>query len=142
MSPSKSVLSLATALAAALLIALSPTLQAGPITQPGPDSAQINGAPETPGRDLFELEFIAIDGDNISPRDLLWLEPGTYELTVRVDKRYTTAPDWQIRQPNRDDDFVTFSIDLEAGKRYDIRGRYNRNDRRNPYDVIVDRVEG
>ncbi|MBB6087538.1 hypothetical protein [Wenzhouxiangella marina] len=127
-------------MAAALWMATP--VQAGPITQPGPDAAQINGGPESPGRDLFEVEFTAIDGDNISPRQLLWLEPGRYVITVRVDARYTTAPDWQIRQPNRDDDYVSFEIELEAGKRYDIRGRYNRNDRRHPYDVIVDRIEG
>ncbi|MEN1726795.1 MAG: hypothetical protein AAGJ52_00020 [Pseudomonadota bacterium] len=127
--------------ALAVLAASAPAmLMAAPTATPGPESAQINGGPGSPNRDVFAVEITAIDGDNISPREVMWLEPGTYEIKVRVDERFTISPEWQIRRPQTQDDFVTFELTLEAGKRYDIRGQYNRNNRNRPYDIIVDRV--
>ncbi|OAB61026.1 hypothetical protein AY599_24565 [Leptolyngbya valderiana BDU 20041] len=132
---------LASALLPALLALSSLGLAAVPTADPGPDSAQINGSPGSPNRDVFAVEFTAIDGDNISPRDVLWLEPGSYEITVRVDEAFTVSPAWHIRRPQTQDDYVSFELTLEAGKRYDIRGQYNRNNRNRPYNIIVDRVE-
>jgi len=128
-------------LLSALLAVSGLTAAAVPTADPGPDSAQINGRPGSPNRDVFAVEFTAIDGDNISPRDVLWLEPGTYQITVRVDEEFTVSPAWQINRPQTQDDYVSFELNLEAGKRYDIRGQYNRNSRNRPYDIIVDRVE-
>lgn len=122
------------------LISLSMSSWAVETVNPGPNAAQINGAPGSPGRDIFEVRFTEINGDTIAPRDVLWLAPGTYRIEVLIDERFTSAPRRVYRQPNRSDDYVTFELELEAGKRYDIRGRYNRNDRDNPYDVIVDRI--
>lgn len=122
------------------LISLATTSWAIETLNPGPNAAQINGAPGSPGRDIFAVRFTEINGDAIAPREVLWLAPGTYQIEVLIDERFTTAPRRVNRHPNRSDDYVTFELELEAGKRYDIRGRYNRNDRDNPYDVIVDRV--
>ncbi len=122
------------------LISLSTSSWAIETVNPGPNAAQINGTPGSPGRDIFEVRFTEINGDTIAPRDVLWLSPGTYQIEVLIDERFTTAPRRVYRQPNRSDDYVTFELELEAGKRYDIRGRFNRNDRDNPYDVIVDQV--
>jgi len=122
------------------LISLATTSRAIETLNPGPNAAQINGAPGSPGRDIFAVRFTEINGDTIAPREVLWLAPGVYQIEVLIDERFTTAPRRFNRQPNRSDDYVTFELELEAGKRYDIRGRFNRNDRANPYDVIVDRV--
>jgi hypothetical protein len=128
-------------LLSALLAVSALATAAVPTAAPGPESAQINGGPASPNRDVFAVEFTAIDGDNISPRDVLWLEPGTYRITVRVDEEFTVSPAWQINRPQTQDDYVSFDLTLEAGQRYDIRGQYNRNNRNQPYNIIVDRVE-
>jgi len=127
---------------AGAIFVLSPSLYAGSFAKPGAQSAQINGGPGSPNRDVFAIEFTAIDGDEIFPRDILWLEPGAYEITARVDQAYTDSPPRVFHNPPTQDEYVTFQLDLEAGKFYNIRGQYNRNNRQRPYDIIVDRVAG
>lgn len=102
------------------------------------EQAMLVGSPGYPNRDLFAVEFFAVDGKNISPRDVLWLDPGTHVITVRVPERFTESIINQRRQ--KWTDYVDIELELEAGKIYDIRGRYNRSDRDNPYDLVVDRV--
>ena len=101
--------------------------------------AMLSGRPGFPARDLFAVEFFAIDGRNISPRDILWIEPGTHTITVRVPERFTESLINQRRE--KWPDYVDIELELEPDHAYEIRGRYNRTDRENPYDIVVDRVE-
>ena len=48
-------------------------LAASPMTNPGPGAGQIVGSPAAPSRDLYPVEIVAIDGENIIPRNVLWL---------------------------------------------------------------------
>lgn len=100
--------------------------------------AMLVGSPEYPARDLFAVEFFAVDGENISPREIIWLDPGRHVITVRVPQQFTES---LINQRRRKwDEYADIELDLEAGKIYEIRGRYNRTDRNNPYDLVVDSV--
>ena len=103
-----------------------------------PGKAMLVGSPGYPNRDLFAVEFSAIDGRNIPPRDVLWLEPGRHVITIRVPERFTESV--INRHPHTWTDYVDIELELEAGKIYDIRGHYNRSDRDRPYDIVVDRV--
>ncbi|MDX1626750.1 MAG: hypothetical protein R3323_09575 [Wenzhouxiangellaceae bacterium] len=98
--------------------------------------AHVSGGPGYPANDLFAVEFAEIDGRNIPDREDLWLEPGTYRLTVIVPERFTES---KINQSQRFDttDYVDFDLTVEAGKRYEIRGRWNRLDRDDPYDIVI-----
>lgn len=101
--------------------------------------AMLSGRPAIPNRDLFAVRFIAIDGRNISPRDILWAEPGLRTITVEVPRQFTESLINQKRETWPD--FVDIELDLKARHAYEIRGRYNRTDRDNPYDIVVDRVQ-
>lgn len=107
---------------------------------PGPGAAQIVGSPEFPNRDLFAVTFIEINGQNISPRDVIWLEPGAYRIRVRIDADHTRPP--QIRFfPKDEPGYNVIELELEAGKIYHIRGRYHRDDPDQRYSVILHRVD-
>lgn len=101
--------------------------------------AMLSGTPGYANRDLFAVEFFAIDGRNISPRDILWVEPGVRVITVRVPERFTESLINQRRQ--KWPDYVDIELELEAEHAYEIRGRYNRTDRDEPYEIVVDRVQ-
>jgi hypothetical protein len=101
--------------------------------------AMLSGTPGFRNRDLFELEFVAIDGRNISPRSILWVEPGRRTVTVRVPDRFTESLINQRRQ--KWPEWVEIELDLLPDHGYEIRGRFNRTDRDNPYDIVVDRVQ-
>lgn len=102
--------------------------------------AQINGSPGFEAGDVFGVEFTAVDGRNIPEREVMWLEPGEYEFTVRIPAKYTAA---QVYRRSRidTDDYATFAVKLEPGQTYEVRGQYNRTDKENPYDVMVHRVD-
>lgn len=99
----------------------------------------LSGTPGFRNRDLFELEFVAIDGRNIPPRSILWVEPGRRTVTVRVPERFTESLINQRRQ--KWPEWVDIELDLLADHGYELRGRFNRTDRNNPYDIVVDRVQ-
>ncbi len=101
--------------------------------------AMLSGRPGIPNRDLFPVRFFAIDGRNISPRDILWVEPGLRTITVVIPERFTESLINQRRE--KWPDYVDIELDLEPEHAYEIRGRYNRTDRDNPYDIVVDRVQ-
>ena len=103
------------------------------------DKAMLSGRPGYPNRDLFAVEFFAIDGKNISPRDILWVEPGLRMITIRVPEQFTESLINQQRE--KWPDYVDIELELKPAHAYEIRGRYNRTDRANPYDIVVDRVE-
>lgn len=101
--------------------------------------AMLSGTPGFRNRDLFEIEFVAIDGRNISPREILWVEPGRRTVTVRVPERFTESLINQRRQ--KWPQWVDIELDLLPDHGYEIRGRFNRTDRANPYDIVIDRVQ-
>lgn len=113
-----------------------------PLTNPGPNAGQIVGSPAAPARDLYTVHFIEIDGRNILPRNVLWIEPGKYTITVSA----------QIRNPRRrsttghsnlleDDGLNEIELVVEAGKTYHIAALFDGEDRRRPYSTVVHRVE-
>lgn len=110
-----------------VLLGLSlPALASGlPTTSPGPHAAQISGLPGQVTQNLFEVRFVGIDGRNISPREVMWLEPGRYELTVLVDAAFVRPPRPGIRRSLQQRGANTIELELEAGKTYEIRGLYN-----------------
>lgn len=107
---------------------------------PGPEAAQIVGSPGFPTKDLFAVTFVEINGENISPRDVMWLEPGAYRITVLIEAAQTRPP--QIRRRPRDEPgYNVIELELEAGKTYHIRGRYHRDNPEQDYSVILHRVD-
>lgn len=123
----------------ATLAPLSASADRVQTVRPGPDAAQIVGSPGFPTRDIFAVTFVEINGQNISPRDVMWLEPGTYRITVQIQAALTRPP--QYRRPADAPDYNVIELEIEAGKSYHIRGRYNRNDRETPYSVILHQIE-
>jgi len=108
---------------------------------PGPDAAQISGKPGIPVQDLYAVNFIEINGQNIIPRSVLWLEPGSYTIKVQILATYARPP--ASRAKRRDDypDHNVIELELEAGKTYEIRGRFNRGSEGPQYSVILHRVD-
>lgn len=108
--------------------------------QPGPDAAQLSGSPPLRNQDIFEVRFIEINGNTISPREFIWLAPGTYRIRVVIDAAHTRPPQRRVG-PRRDDPSQNvIELELEAGKTYEIRGRFNRNNPEQPYTVILHQV--
>jgi len=123
---------------------LATTLAASlPTTQPGPHAAHVSGVPGNSIKDIMEVRVVAIDGRNISPRAHLWLEPGSYELTVLIDADTTQSahPGAAIRHHRLEPGYNKIEVELEAGFTYEIRALYNREDRENPYTVVVHEVK-
>lgn len=140
-------------LKASLIIALisavqwltaEPVTASLPTTQPGPNAAHVSGVPGNSIKDIMEVRIVAIDGRNISARAHLWLEPGTYELTVLIDVDSTQSahPGAAIRRNlPQDPSQNKIEVALEAGFTYEIRALYHRESRENPYTVVVHEVK-
>ncbi len=112
-----------------------------PLTDPGPDAAQLVGSPGFPGSDLYEVSFVAIDGQTIvGDRDWLWIEPGRYEITVRM--KVINPQGLSFRRPERrmTDGYNKIEVVAEAGKTYHILGRYDDSNRPATYSTILHRV--
>lgn len=112
-----------------------------PTTSPGPHAAQVVGAPGHPIQDLFEVEFLSINGRNIGRRTDLWLEPGTYELQVAINADFTrgSRPTVTRRQAAG---YNTIELELEAGKRYRVLARFHRSgEQAGGYSIILHRVD-
>jgi hypothetical protein len=130
-------------LAAALLAGFLPHAAAADrvkTVMPGPGAAQIVGAPGFPTRDLFSVVFVEINGQNVSPRNVMWLEPGSYRITVLIEAAQTRPPQVR-RRPVDEPGYNVIELELEAGKTYHIRGRYHRDNPDAPYSVILHQVE-
>ena len=143
MNSLKASLIIGVVLAIQWLIA-EPATASLPTTQPGPDAAHVSGVPGNSIKDIMEVRVVAIDGRNISPRAHLWLEPGTYELTVLidVDSTQSTHPGAAIRRNlPQDPSHNKIEVALEAGFTYEIRALYHRDNRENPYTVVVHEVK-
>lgn len=132
------------AFALSALIALAATMPALadslPTTKPGPDAAHITGAPGLRNQDIFEVRFVELNGTNIQPRENLWLEPGSYRIRVLIVADHTRPPMQRLGRQD-EPDYNVIELELEAGKTYHIRGRYNRDNPDQPYSVILHKVE-
>lgn len=135
----RSMVLLASALLAVLL-PLSASAERVTTVRPGPEAAQIIGSPGWPNRDLFAVKFIEINGQNIPSRDIMWLKPGTYRIKVAILARHTRPP-MSYPPSDSDPDYNVIELELEAGKTYHIRGRFNRDNPEAAYSTIVYKVE-
>ena len=129
--------------------------------RPGADAAQVSGILGKPGQELFGVRFVGLNGRNIPPRDTLWLAPGSYRLTTVVDASHVRRPpvSGRSRPRNRVYEQEQFDerlnmgetpemvlpdnqilVELEAGKTYEIRARYNDADPDSPYTLVVHRI--
>ncbi|MFP4208931.1 MAG: hypothetical protein ACLFSC_09750 [Wenzhouxiangella sp.] len=113
-----------------------------PTTTPGPQAARVSGVQGQVLKDRFGVRFVGIDGQNISPREVMWLEPGRYELTVTIDAAYFKPPVAGIRRSRQQSGANTIEVELEAGKTYQIRGFLDRDaEVENALSVILWKVE-
>lgn len=128
--------------ALALLVAAGANpARALPLTQPGPDAAQLVGFPGYPANELYEVTFIMIDGRNIvGDRDVLWIEPGRYEVTVRSKVRRPPGMSWRNPRSRRDTDYNTVELVVEAGKTYQILQKYVDDREPTRYITVLHRV--
>lgn len=125
----------------ALVAPLSAEASTLPTTKPGPDAAQITGSPGLRNQDIFEVRFVELNGTNISPRRTLWLEPGSYRIRVLIVADHTRPPMQRLGPRPDAPDHNVIELELEAGKTYHIRGRFNRDNPDEPYSVILHKVE-
>ncbi len=134
---------LSTTLIIAFLALSLPAAASGlPTTTPGPHAAKISGVQGQTLQDRFGVRFVGIDGRNILPRHVMWLEPGRYELTVLVDAAYFRPPVAGIRRSRQQSGANTIEVEVEAGKTYEIRGFLNREEPvENALSVILWKVE-
>lgn len=105
---------------------------------PAPAKARVLGYPPNQVQDLFQIQFTAIDGEDIVPRKRLNLDPGTYTLTARIPAEYTEAKVGQSKRKWTED--VDFELTLEEGHVYRVRGKWNRSDLETPYELVIEEV--
>lgn len=118
-----------------------PALAGQPFASPGEGFGAIVGAPAQPARDIYPVKVVAIDGEQIIPREVFWLEPGKYTLTVSAlitDPRGLSAMRGRVHE---DDDINKIDVVIEAGKTYYIGAHFTGQDRRAPYSTVLYRVE-
>lgn len=111
-----------------------------PFAKPGEDSAMIVGALGRPAQYIYPVEFIEIDGKNIHPREVMWLEPGEYELTVRA---FITNPPG-LRSGTRfreSEGHNRITVVVEAGKEYSIGVKYDNSAPTRPFNTVLYRIE-
>lgn len=133
-------------LLAALLMAVSvstATQARVPTTQPGPDAARLAGSPGKVTDDIFEVRFVEINGENIVSREFLWLEPGTYtvKVTILADMTQPRIRDLDVVRDPQPKGYNVIDLELEAGKTYHVRGRYNKDNPEMPFSTILHRIE-
>lgn len=120
------------------MAALAAFVQLAVAGNQAPAEARVLGGPPNPVQYLYEVELTAINGERIIPRDMLTLEPGDYTLTARIPAQVTEPAVGQRKR--RWDRHVDFDITLEAGHDYSVRVKWNRSDRRQPYELVVDEI--
>ncbi len=136
--------------ALALVLAMPVDAQRLPTTNPGPHAAQINGAPGKVTEDIFPVRIVEINGRNIQPRQTIWLEPGRYEFRVLVDiprglsfpRSPADSRRWRQADPQTRREALTIELEVEAGKTYQIRARYNsRETEEFAWSTVLWRIE-
>ena len=134
-----------TALAAFLLMAMLVPASAQdreplPFAEPDEESGMVVGSVGRPAQYIYPVEFIEIDDRNIHPREVMWLKPGEYELTVRG---FVTNPPG-LRSAGKfrqDEGYNTITLVVEAGKKYSVGMKYDTGEPTSPYHTVVYRVE-
>ncbi|HEY7905440.1 MAG TPA: hypothetical protein VIC53_00805 [Wenzhouxiangella sp.] len=135
---------LASVIFAALLLTASMAAQASvPTTQPGPDAARLSGSPGKATDDLFEVRFIEINGENILPREFVWLEPGTYTVKVAIlaDMTLPRLRGVDASGDQQAEGYNVIDLELEAGKTYHVRGRYHKDNEKATFSTVLHRVD-
>ena len=112
-----------------------------PFAKPGPDAAMIVGAVGSRAKYIYPVDFTAIDGQSIHPREVMWLKPGEYELTVRAF--VTDAPGLRrgVRSRSAEGN-DRINVSVEPGKEYSIGAKYDPEEPARPYKTVVYQVEG
>ena len=111
-----------------------------PFAEPGEESAMIVGALGRPAQYIYPVEFVEIDGKNIHPREVMWLEPGEYELTVRAF--ITNPPGLRSNTRFRESEgHNVITVVVEAGKEYSIGVKYDNAEPTRPFNTVLYRVE-
>lgn len=83
-------------------------------------------SPET--QDLFPLKIDAINKKNVVDREIFPLKPGTYDLKVYEQIQ---IPDLMVNASRRGYSKI-LTITVEAGKRYELSAKFNRDKRLDP----------
>lgn len=111
-----------------------------PFAKPGENSAMISGAVGRRAQFIYPVHFIEINGQNIHPREFIWLEPGEYELTVRA--LVTDPPGLSSTSRFRDSgEYNRITVVLEAGKNYWIGMKYDQAEPARSPNAVLYRVE-
>src|SRR5699024_9856594 len=94
------------------------------------DAAKVVGTVGRQAAYIYPVEFIRVDDDNIGEREVMWLEPGRYEISVRAG---VINPPRLTRSGARlGDNANRIELELEAGKVYHVGLRYNVDNYRSP----------
>ncbi|MEE4303861.1 MAG: hypothetical protein V2J19_06860 [Wenzhouxiangella sp.] len=125
----------------AIGLAALPALAELPFADPGEASGSIVGAPAQPARDIYPVRVVAIDGEQIIPREVFWLKPGKYTLTVSPEITNPGGLSAMRGRLRERDDINEIEVVVEAGKTYYIGAHFTGKDRRAPYNTVVYRVE-
>lgn len=122
------------------LLVWSSDLQARPVpfASPGDDAGMIVGFPGERARDIYPVTFIAVDGHPIQPRDSIWLEPGKYEISVRIDASGLVQPRGRTTRPSRGDNRIELVV--EAGRTYVVGAKLDRSRPGTEFNIILHRV--
>lgn len=126
-----------------LLSVLCSELRASPLTSPGDDAAQIVGSPGYLVKNLYRVGFVEIDGENIiGARNMMWLEPGRYTLTVQMFiQNPPGGTRTRIRSKRRDSGYNKIELVVEAGKRYHVLAKYDSQRDGVPFRTVLHQVE-
>lgn len=138
--------SMAIGLLAILLVLPAQASNRLPTVQPGPDAGRVTGELFVSSGDLSPVRITAIDGRNlVAPRNVIWLPPGKYTLTVLglIDPRHSDPrPGGAQRSSSRraTPERSEIEVVVEAGKSYFLAMRSDRQNRDDPYSVVLHRV--
>lgn len=109
-------------------------------SSPGADSAMIIGRPGREAQNMYPVEIIAVnDRDVVGQRQVIWLEPGKYTVTVRALIRNPPGTTYRSRG-QRNDGYNEIDLVVEAGKTYHILAQYDPTRRDSPYNTVLYRV--
>jgi len=92
---------------------------------------------------IYPVEIVEVDGNNLFPREAVWLKPGKHTVTVRGfvtnPPGLRSASRFNLRQ---DESSNTIELVVEEGKTYMIGLKNEPRETTQPYRVVLYRVEG
>lgn len=89
---------------------------------------------------IYPVEFTHIDGRAVTRRDIMWLKPGRYELTVRGFVDYPPGLRSATRRA-RGDGMNRITVVVEAGKQYSVGLKRQPRDSAAPYVTVLYKVD-